>query len=74
MGENIICYFNKAITKRFIYFLMHFLLSPLLLGFMGNFSLSGLKRFVFLVDAVKLHFVPALLSGLLFATKPVHHF
>lgn len=25
---------------------------------------SGLKRFVFLVDAVKLHFVPALLYGL----------
>lgn len=59
-GKNIICYFNKAITKWFIYFLMHYLL----LGFMSNFSLSGLKRFVFLVDAVKLHFVPALLCGL----------
>lgn len=46
-GINIICYFNKAITKWFIYFLMHYLLPPLLLGFVSNFSLSGLKRFVF---------------------------
>lgn len=64
MEKNSIYYFNKAINKWFIYFLVHCLLSLLLLRFMSNFSLSGLKRFVFLVDAAKLHFVPALLCGL----------